>query len=136
MTDQRTVAVDSLQPYLSAINKFLLDHGKPPVVMGPLIDGVLNSMANCQLNLPPTLERVALPTPVALAILEKAEALIKVVHSDYPIANGNTLLRACIASIASYVFVHRGERGAYARREDLVANATHVTLRLNKEKGK
>ena len=33
--DQSTVAADSLQPYLSAINKLLLDHGKSLVALGP-----------------------------------------------------------------------------------------------------
>jgi hypothetical protein len=45
------------------------------------------------------------------------------------------LLRACIATITSYVFFCRGECGACARREDLVVNTTHITLRLSKEKG-
>jgi hypothetical protein len=31
-----TVAADILQPYLSAINKLLLDHALPPVTLGPL----------------------------------------------------------------------------------------------------
>ena len=43
-------------------------------------------------------------------------------------------MRACIASIASYVFLCRGECGAYARSEDLVVNATRIILRLNKDK--
>jgi hypothetical protein len=135
MADQGTVAADSLHPYLSAINKFLMDHGKPPVALGPLIDGVRKGLANCQRDLAPTPERLPLPAPVALAILAKAEALLKVVHWDCPTEDNNTLLRACIASIASYVFFCRGECGACARTEDLVVNDTHITLRLNKEKG-
>jgi hypothetical protein len=50
-------------------------------------------------------------------------------------SNDNTLLRACIATIASYVFFCRGECGVCARREDLMVGATHITLRLSKEKG-
>ena len=135
MADQCTVAVDNLQPYLSAINKFLIDHDKSPVALGPLIDGVRKGLANCQRDLAPTPERLPLPAPVALANLAKAEALLKVVHWDCPTEDNNTLLRACIASIASYVFFCRGECGACARTEDLVVNDTHITLRLNKEKG-
>jgi hypothetical protein len=66
-----------------------------------------------------------------LAILAKAEALLK----DCPTADNNTLMRESIATIASYVFFCRGECGTCARNEDLVVNDTHVTLRLNKEKG-
>ena len=47
----------------------------------------------------------------------------------------NMLLRACIATIASYIFFCRGECGACARREDPVVNITPITLRLSKEKG-
>jgi hypothetical protein len=135
MADQGTVAANNLQPYLFAINKFLLDHGKPPVALGPIIDGARKGVVNCQRDLAPTPERLPLPAPVALAILEKVEALLKVVQWDCLTANNNTLLRACAASIASYVFFPRGECGAYARSEDLAVNTTHVTLRLNKEKG-
>jgi hypothetical protein len=33
ISEQGTVAAYSLKPYLSAITKFLLDHGKPPVAL-------------------------------------------------------------------------------------------------------
>jgi len=135
IADQDTVAAVSLQPCLSAINKFLLDHGKPPVALGPLIDGVHKGLANCQRILAPTPERLPLSAPVALAILEMTETLLKVVQWDCPTANNNTLLRARVASIAPNAFLRRGECGACARSEDLVVNTTHVTLRLIKEKG-
>jgi len=134
---QGTVAADSLQPYLSAINKFLLDHAKPPVALGAMVAGVRKGLANCQHDLDPSPERLPIPAPVVLAILELAERLLKRVHWDSPGHNNDTaLLRACIASIASYIFFCRGECGACARREDLVVDATHITLRLRKEKGK
>jgi hypothetical protein len=136
MAEQEKVAADSIQPCIYAINKFLLDHGKPPVALGPLIDSVRKGLAICQRDLAPTPERLILPAPVALAILEKAETLLKVVQWDCPTANNNTLLRAFVASIVSYVFFCRGECGACARSGDLVGNITNVTLRLNKEKGK
>ncbi len=78
--EQDTVAADSFQHYLSVINKFLLDHGKPPVAIGAMITGVRKGLANCQRDPAPTPERLPLPAPVALAILEKIEALLKVVH--------------------------------------------------------
>jgi hypothetical protein len=134
MGDRGTVAADSLQPYLSAINKFLLDHGKPPVALGPMVAGVRLGLANCQKDMAPTPERLPLPAPVALAILERAEGLLK--NRDQWVENDIRLLRACIATIASYIFFCRGECGACAMREDLIINATHITLRLRKEKGK
>ncbi len=35
-----TMAADSLQPYLSTINRLLMDHALPPVALGPLVTGV------------------------------------------------------------------------------------------------
>jgi hypothetical protein len=114
MGDRGTVAADSLQPYLSAINKFLLDHGKPQVALGAMVAGVRLGLANCQKGMAPTPERLPLPAPVALAILERAEALLK--KRDQWVANDIRLLRACIATIASYIFFCRGECGACAMR--------------------
>ena len=43
-----TVAAESLQPYLSAINRLLLDHALPPVALGPLVTGARKGLSNCQ----------------------------------------------------------------------------------------
>ncbi len=52
-SEQGTVAANSLQSYLYAINKFLLNHGKPPVTLGQMITGVRKGLANCQGDLAP-----------------------------------------------------------------------------------
>jgi hypothetical protein len=77
MADQGTVATDSLQLYFSAINKFILDHGKPPDAIGPLIDGIRKGLTNCPRDLAPTPERLPLLAQAALVIMEKAEALLR-----------------------------------------------------------
>ena len=124
-----------MQLYLSAIIKFLLDHGKPPVALGPMVTGVRNCLANCQKDLAPTPERLQLPSPVALAIIEKSEELHKGVQWAAHHCIDNMLMRVCIATIASYVFICRGECDACVRRDDLLVKTTHITLRLSKEKG-
>ena len=70
-----TVAAASLQPYLSSINKYLQDHALPPVALGPLVAGVRKGLSNCQEDLAPLPQRLPLPAPVALEILELAESL-------------------------------------------------------------
>jgi hypothetical protein len=82
MGDQETVATDSLQPYLSAINKFLQDHDKTQVALGPINDNrrPQEIITNCQRDLAPKPERLPLPALVALALLAKAEVLLKVFH--------------------------------------------------------
>ncbi len=120
------MAADSLQPYLSAINKCLLDRGKPPVALGAMVAGVRLGLANYRTDMAPTPEGLPLPAPVALAILKRAETLLK--NRDQWVASDMRLLRACIAIIASYIFFCRGECGACAMRQDLVIDATHITL--------
>ena len=100
-----------------------------------MVAGVRLGLAHyCQRDMAPTPKRLPLPTPVALAILERAEALLK--NRGQWAANDIRLPRACVATIASYIFFCRGECGACAMKEDLVINNTHITLRLRKEKGK
>ena len=64
-----------MQPYLSSINKFLQDHALPPVAPGPLVSGVYKGLKNCQEDMDPLLQRMPLPAPVALEILELTESL-------------------------------------------------------------
>ncbi len=68
-----TVAATSMQPYLSAINKFLQDHARPPVALGPLVSGVRKGLEKYQRDANPTPKRLPLPAPVALSILEGAK---------------------------------------------------------------
>ncbi len=98
--ERGTVAAGSLQPYLSAINRFLADHARPPMALGPMITNVRKGLDNCQQDLAPAPERVPIPAPVALAILNLAERLLVTVewdHSDLRLP----LIRTCIASVAS-----------------------------------
>jgi hypothetical protein len=74
------VAEDSLQPYLSAINRLMLDHALPPVALGTLVIGVRKGLDNCQEDSTPRPQRVPLPAPVALAILELVERLLSSVR--------------------------------------------------------
>jgi len=75
-----TVATASLQPYLSSINKFLQGHALHPVAIGPLVLGVRIGLENCQEDLDPLPQRLPLPAPVALEILELTESLQLSVH--------------------------------------------------------
>jgi hypothetical protein len=93
------VAAKSLQPYLSAINRLPMDHALPPIALGPLGMGVRKGLSNCQEDSQPRPQRLPLPAPVALAILELAERLLPIViwEADDP---NLLLMRAAVASIA------------------------------------
>jgi hypothetical protein len=129
-----TVAADSLQPYLSAVNRFLTDHALPPVALGPLVSGVRKGLANSQEDIAPLPERLALPAQVVLDVLRLAETLLDMgLHRADPQAS---LLRAAVATIATYTFFNRGECGTAALTGDLVVTKAHITLLLREEKGR
>ncbi len=71
-----TVAADSLQPYLSAVNRFLTDYALPPVAMGHLVSNVRKGLANSQADLAPLPERLALPAQVVMDVLRLAKRLL------------------------------------------------------------
>jgi hypothetical protein len=129
-----TVAAASLQPYLSAINKFLQDHALPPVALGPLVSGVRKGLANCQEDLCPQAQRLPLPAPVALLLLDLAEGLQRSVTFDLRHPDLH-LLRAAVAVITSYIFFNRGECGVNALVGDVVVEEESITLLLRGEKG-
>jgi hypothetical protein len=130
-----SVAVASLQPYLSSINKYLQDHALPPVTLGPLVSRVRKGLANCQEDLEPLPHRLPLPAPVALEILELAESLQLSVQFHWSDPDLD-LLRAVVAAITAYMFFNRGECGACSLHGDIVVDNDFVTLLLRDEKGK
>ena len=126
----------SLTPYLSGINRFLQDNALPPVALGPIVAGVRKGLMNCHTDTAPLPERLPLPAPVALAILELGEQLL-IKTTWKPKDPILPVLRATVATIASYVFFNRGECIACAVTEDLVvSNTAHITLLLRQEKGR
>ena len=70
------MAATSMQPYLSAINKFRQDHA------GLMVSCVRKGFEKCRRGENPTPERLPLPAPMALSILEGAEHMFPSVHWD------------------------------------------------------
>ena len=50
--ERGTIASDSLQPYMSAINRFLEDHGRAPTALGPIVTSVRRGLSHCQVAQP------------------------------------------------------------------------------------
>jgi len=104
------------------------------MALGSIITSIGKGLANCHQDLSPTPERVPIPAPVAVAIIILVEGLLETVqrdHSDQRLL----LLRACIASIASYMFFNRGEFRSTPISSDLVVDDAHINPRLRNEKG-
>ena len=109
------------------------DHAHPPAALGPLVSGVCKGLVNCQEDMTPLPQRLPLPAPVALEILELAEGLqllvgMALLDPDLP------LHRAAVATITAYMFFNRGECGACALSGDIVVDEDFVILLLQQEK--
>jgi hypothetical protein len=111
------------------------DHALPPVALGTLVSGVRKGLENCQEDLCPLPQRLSLPAPVALEILELAECLQRSVEFHWSDPDLD-LLRDSVATITSYLFVDRGECGACAERGDIVVVENFITLQPRHEKEK
>jgi hypothetical protein len=129
-----TVAASSLQPYLSAINRFLRDHGAPPVALGPLVSDVRAGLGNSQVAVAPSVPRIPLPAPVALAILEHAARLS--VTWTLPPSPSLLHFRAMLAVLVNYIYFCRGECGVSMRSGDISVHDGYITLFLAKVKGR
>ena len=133
---QGTVCADSLQPYLSAINRFLTDHERAPVALGPLVSDVRAGLKNSQRDMNPAPARLPLPAPVALAILEYAEDLLPTLRWTSPSHPGLAVFRAMVAVLVNYTFFCRGEYGVSMLTRDLSVDDSTITLFLRKVKGR
>ena len=131
-----TVAAASLQPYLSAINRFLKDHGRPPVALGPLVGDVRAGLCNSQVAISPAPARIPLPAPVALDILLQAEAVLPTTSWFSPHDPQVLLARSLVAVIINYVYFCRGECGVSMRSTDISVHDGFLTLLLRKVKGR
>jgi len=127
------VALEGLQPYLSAIIMMLLDHALPPVALGLLVTRVRKGFDNCQENSTSRPQRLPLPAPVALAIIALLERLIPTIEWDVRDPR-LLLLIAATTSIASYMFFNRGNCSACALMEDIATDDTNITRLLQHEK--
>ena len=87
-----------------------------------------SSRAPSRTTAPTAPERLPLPAPVAMFILEGAEHMPPLVQWD-PLDPRLQLLRASIAFISSYIFFNRGECSAICLAEDMVVTIDHITLR-------
>ena len=124
-----TVAGTSLQPYLSAINKYFSDHLVEPVALGPLVAAAKAGYKQNQVVLVENKKRVYLPAAVAFSVLRWAERLLAQPVAPLP------ELRAAAAVLVNYVFFNRGNTGALARTEDLAVDASAVVLLKRNAKG-
>jgi hypothetical protein len=70
-----TIKASSPQPYMSAVNDFLKDHGLEAVALGDLVANVRKGLAASQVAIDDTPVRVHLPAYIVVKALRMAQAL-------------------------------------------------------------
>ena len=123
-----TVGASSLQPYYSAINRFLQDHLRQPVAHGPLLSAARRGLALQQVDTRPDPVRVALPAEAALAILRAAQAGLEGARWTCEGLPGLQLLRAQVMTVVNFLFLHRASTSTHCKTGDLVVDSRAVTL--------
>jgi hypothetical protein len=132
-----TVAAGSLQPYLSAFDKFFRDHQRQPIVVGELQADARRGLEMLQHRLVPAETRLPLPVPVALDILLAANTLRDSLTWSPATRSLLEHFRACLAVCVNYTFFCRAETGARCQTGDLTVDkpSQQICLFVRKSKG-
>lgn len=131
-----SVAAKSLQQYLSAINKFLADHGYEPTALGALVASVRRGLSGAQIDLDPADVRIALPPEAIVAFIAGAKAIRDALPRwSAPATPRILLFRAFLACAVNFLFFQRGEAGTACRTGDLLVHPGGIHLFCNDYKG-
>lgn len=125
------VHADNLQPYLSSINKFLQQTGCEPVAQGPLVNDAVSGLRALQHMQSARDSRLYIPASVMLKIFRAAQQLAKSASTKKDLE----LLRSMVASITAFYFFHRSDTDHALLADDLVVDASFITLRERRVKG-
>ena len=122
-----SVAAASLQPYLSAINRFLGDHGQEPVALGPLVARARQGLKLQQRDQDPQDVRVPLPPQAVCAMLDKAW------HNHSTVGKPASSLttpqfRALLAVALGYLCPGRGSTSTALKAGEVMVDSDHITV--------
>ena len=136
-----TIAAANFQPYLSAINRYMQDHQREPVALGPLVVDAVAGVAGLQQPLQEPSKRAPLPASVAKAIHDQAELLAT--GGDASLTDPRDLadFRDCLATVVSYIWFNRSDTTHSLRTDDLTIDGPlsgdrHIRLLPRQRKGK
>lgn len=105
LAEEGRVAADSIQPYLSAINKLYLDLGLPAIASGRWVKNAVRGMHFQQrLAVPHGLYRTAIPAVVIYDILTH---LPVVLSADCSLLDRLKRARACLVTVMAFLFCAR-----------------------------
>ena len=131
-----TVAAASLQQYLSAVNRYLGDHGREPVAQGALVASVRRGLEGAQQDTRPPPIRVALPADAVLGFWTlAARVMARSPTWSSPSDPDAHLLRCLLACVCAFLYFQRGEAAVTTRTADLIVHADGVLLYARAYKG-
>ena len=129
--DHGTVKGSSLQPYLSAINRYFTDHMQEPVALGPLVAAAQKGYKALQVELEEPEHRIPIPAPAIYDILCYGERLLT---SPGPV--DLPALRGVCAVVVNFIFCCRSNTGVGALQGDLTVDDAFITLYKRVLKGR
>lgn len=130
-----TISGDSLQPYLSAINRLYVDNRLEPVALGPLVtDAVGGGLRGMQVPVNPKPKRVALPADAAKALHDDAFSLSEQKGELRP-------FRDALSTVVSFMWFNRSDTNHGVFEDDLQVDpenlpAQQIRLFPRRRKGK
>lgn len=128
------VKADSLQPYLSAVNRVHRDLELDEPALGHVVQQVRRAVALRQADLGRDGQRVYLPAPVMERVLEWALSQpLEALRGSAALAE---LYRAAAAVVLVFVIFCRGDTGSSLRAGDVRRSAAGISITLDREKGK
>ena len=125
---QGSVAADSLQPYLSAINTMRTDLALPAVAKGALVRGAVQGLRSLQVVPDKLSGRHPLPSPVVYKILVRAASLAQQLgHLQSTSYQARlhlmTQLRCCLSVVMAFLFMLRPKYTALLEDSGLTVDA-------------
>ncbi|KAL1504118.1 hypothetical protein AB1Y20_010528 [Prymnesium parvum] len=132
LAEKGTVAADSLQPYLSAINSAHADCGYDRPALGHLIARARQGMRRAQALAATRDTRVPLPAEAVLRVLRHACASARAWRRDLSAAACAHLLRGAYAVCLSFLFFGRQDSCVALRTHDHGIQPDAIWLRLTR----
>ena len=133
LAEKGTIAADSLQPYLSAINTYHLDNGLERPALGHVVTAARRGMRRAQAQLRTRDSRVPLPAEHALRAITDALARLpewRVRLTKRALAEQ---LRRRFATALAFVFMGRQDSAVHLAACDFGIDAEFIWLRLTEK---
>jgi len=133
LAEKGTIAADSLQPYLSAINTYHLDSGLERPAIGHVVTAARRGMRRAQAQLKTRDSRVPLPAHHALDCITSAVAELPAWRLRLSAQALAERLRRRFATGLSFVFMGRQDSAVHLATSDIGITDAFIWLRLTEK---